>query len=244
MLRAVTYDCWNTLLVSCDDTAAVARRAEALAATAGIPVEQARVEMTEGWQLHHEAWLRAECFVSAHIAEWALSRHGLAGDPSVVAALTRDFEEASLETGATACAGAVDALKELRSRGVHIAVVCDSGFSPGRVIRELFTRVGLFELVDVWAFSDEVGTCKPSAAMFSRALSGLGVDASDALHVGDLWRTDVCGGRAFGMRTARYTAVYDDAPPAGEADADFLLSTHTELLNVMAGPHDTTRQGL
>lgn len=234
MLRAVTYDYWNTLLVSCDDTAALARRAEALAAAASIPIEQARVEMTEGWQRHHNAWLRAESFVSAHIAEWTLSRHGLAGDPAVVAALTRDFEEASLDTGATACDGAVDVLNELRSRGIHIAVVCDSGFSPGRVIRQLFARVGLFELVNVWAFSDEVGTCKPSPAMFGHALTGLGVDASEALHVGDLWRTDVCGGRAFGMRTARYTAVYDDPPPAGQADADFVLSTHAELLDVVA----------
>jgi putative hydrolase of the HAD superfamily len=232
MLRAVTYDCWNTLLVSHDETTAVTRRAEALAAAAGIPVEQARVEMTEGWQLHHEAWLRAECFVSAHIAEWALSRHDLAGDPAVVAALTRDFEEASLETGAMVCDGAIDVLKELRSRDIRIAVVCDSGFTPGRVLRELFARVGLYDLVDVWAFSDEVGMCKPSAAMFACALTGLGVDASEALHVGDLWRTDVCGGRAFGMRTARYTAVYDDPPPAGESDADFVMSTHSEILDV------------
>jgi putative hydrolase of the HAD superfamily len=157
----------------------------------------------------------------------------MAEDASVVAALTRDFEEASLDTGAMACDGAVDVLKELRSRGIRIAVVCDSGFTPGRVLRELFARVGLFELVDVWAYSDEVGTCKPSAAMFSCALTCLGVDASEALHVGDLWRTDVCGGRGFGMRTARYTAVYDDPPRAAEADADFVLSTHAELLDVL-----------
>ena len=233
MLRAITYDCWNTLLLPHDETAATERRIEALSSAAGITIEQARVEMTEGWQRHHEAWLRAENFVSAHIAEWLLSRHGLDGDVERVTSLTREFEEASLITGVSACDGAVDVLTELRSRGLSIAVVCDSGFSPGRVLRQLFAGVGLFDLVDVWAFSDEVGVAKPSAAMFACALDGLGVSPADALHVGDLWRTDVCGGRAFGMRTARYTAVYDDPPPPGEADANLVIAKHSELLDAL-----------
>ncbi|HVE62412.1 MAG TPA: HAD family hydrolase [Mycobacteriales bacterium] len=233
MLRAVTYDCWNTLLLPHDETAATVRRVQALSVAAGISIEQARVEMTEGWQRHHDSWLRAENFVSAHIAQWLLSRHGVDGDASVVASLTRDFEEASLITGVSACEGAVEVLTELRSRGLGIAVVCDSGFSPGRVLRQLFADVGLFDLVDEWAFSDEVGACKPSAAMFGRALTGLAVDAADALHVGDLWRTDVCGGRAFGMRTARYTAAYEDPPPLGELDADHVIAAHAGLLDVL-----------
>jgi len=233
VLRAVTFDCWNTLLLPHDETAATARRVEVLSAAAGIPVEQARVEMTEGWQRHHDAWLRAENFVSAHIAEWLLSRHGLASNTSLVTSLTRELEEASLVTGVSACEGAESVLAELRVRGLGIAVVCDSGFSPGRVLRELFAGVGLFDLVDVWAFSDEVGVTKPSAAMFDCALSGLGVPASSALHVGDLWRTDVCGARAFGMRSARYTAVYDDPPPPGEPDADLVIGAHDELLTAL-----------
>lgn len=233
MLRAVTFDCWNTLLLPHDETAATVRRVEALSAATGISIEQARGEMTEGWQRHHDAWLRAESFVSAHIAQWLLSRHGLGEDASLVASLTRDFEEASLATGVSACAGAVDVLTELRARGLGIAVVCDSGFSPGRVIRQLFAGVGLADLVDVWAFSDEVGACKPSAAMFSFALSGLGVVPAEAMHVGDLWRTDVCGARAFGMRSARYTAAYDDPPPAGEPEADLVITDHADLLTVL-----------
>ncbi len=234
MLRAVTYDCWNTLLLPHDETAAKERRVDALSAAAGIPIEQARGEITEGWQRHHDAWLRAENFVSAHIAKWLLSRHGLAGDESLVASLTRDFEEASLITGVSACEGAVDVLTELRSRGIGVAVVCDSGFSPGRVIRQLFASVGLADLVDVWAFSDEVGVCKPSAAMFSCALSGLDVAPANALHVGDLWRTDVCGARAFWMRSVRYTAAYDDPPPPGEPDADAVIASHADLLAGLA----------
>ena len=121
-------------------------------------------------------------------------------------------------------------LSEVRSRGLGIAVVCDSGFSLGRVLRQLFAGVGLFDLIDVWAISDEVGACKPSAAMFDRALTGLAVDPAKALHVGDLWRTDVCGARAFGTRSARYTAAYDDPLPPCEADADLVIGAHHELL--------------
>lgn len=41
---------------------------------------------------------------------------------------------------------------------------------------------------------------KPDPALFQRALTGLGVTASEALHVGDRLDTDVLGARAAGIR--------------------------------------------
>ncbi len=231
MLSAVTFDCWNTLLTAYDDTEAAHIRVEALVAELGLSEADARVQVTEGWQRHHEAWLRSESYVARHIVDWLLDRHGRSDDHSLRERLTTVFEEASLSTGAGATPYAVEVLSSLRSAGVGVAVICDSGFSPGRVIRELFRRAGLYDLVQVWAFSDEVGGCKPRPEMFACALDGLGIaDPSTALHIGDLWRTDVCGGRAYGMQTARYTAVFDDPPAPGEPDADHVVSDHRDLL--------------
>lgn len=235
MVAAVTYDCWNTLLVPYDDTAAIEHRIGVLAETLSIPVEDARAQLTEGWQRHRQAWLRSESFVSAHIAAWLLARHGRSDDAEALTGLTRAFEEASLLTGAGATDGAAETLANLRESGIRTAVVCDAGFSPGRVIRELFARNGLAEHIDAWAFSDEVEVCKPQPEVFRHALDQLGVAPGDAVHVGDLWRTDVMGGRGMGMRTVRYTGVADDVPPPGEPDADHVLADHRDLLHLIAG---------
>ena len=227
MLTAVTFDCWNTLLAPYDERGAAHVRVAALVDELGLSEDEARVEVTEGWQRHHDSWLRAESFVSRHIVEWLLTRHGRADDVAVRERLTKVFEEASLTNGPRATPYAAEVLSSLRDAGLGVAVVCDSGFSPGRVIREMFRGAGLYDLVDVWAFSDEVDACKPRPEMFACALDGLGVtDPSTALHVGDLWRTDVCGGRAYGMATARYTGVFDDPPPPGEPDADLVVDDH------------------
>ncbi|HVF18761.1 MAG TPA: HAD family hydrolase [Mycobacteriales bacterium] len=236
MLKAVTYDCWNTLLVSHDDTEAIHLRIAALTDAVGIDEAQARVQLTEGWQRHHDAWLRHENYGAAHVVDWLLERHGRTDDEELRTTLRTSFEEASLETGASATPYAVETLESLRSAGVGIAVICDAGFSPGRVIRELFRRAGLFDLVEVWAFSDEVDACKPRAEMFAHALDGLGVtDPADAMHVGDLWRTDVVGARSYGMHAARYTGVFHDPPPHGAADADHVLDDHRATLAVALG---------
>jgi putative hydrolase of the HAD superfamily len=180
--------------------------------------------------------MRSESYVARHVVDWLLERHGRSDDSGLRERLTKTFEEASLETGAMATPYAEETLKSLRTAGVGVAVVCDSGFSPGRVIRQMFAREGLFDLVQVWAFSDEVGVCKPRPEMFACALDGLHVDdPSAALHVGDLWRTDVCGGRSYGMATARYTAVSSDEPPPGEPDADLVIDDLRALLPLALG---------
>jgi putative hydrolase of the HAD superfamily len=230
VLRAVTYDCWNTLLRPHDETAAITLRAQAVMAALGVDDAEARTLLTAGWQRHHEAWLRGESFVSRHIATWMCEEAGVR-DPDVLEPLVTAFEEASLLTGAAAVDGAVETLTALRAAGARIAVVCDSGFSPGRVVRVLFERAGLAELVDAWAFSDEVGACKPAGAMFATALQQLDVEAGEAAHVGDLWRTDVCGARGAGMRSVRFRGVFDDPPAEWQDDADLVIDRHEELLD-------------
>lgn len=236
MLRAVTYDCWNTLLTPYDDTEAIHVRIAALSEAVGIREAEARAQLTEAWQRHRAAWMRSESYVSAHVVDWLLDRHGRSDDDTLRGHLRKVFEEASLETGAGATPHAAATLDSLRSAGVGVAVICDSGFTPGRVIRELFARAELADYIQAWAFSDEVEACKPRPEMFGHALDALGVDDPAAtIHVGDLWRTDVCGGRGYGMQTARYTGIADDTPPRGEPDADHVIADHADVLPLALG---------
>jgi len=230
-LTAVTFDCWNTLLVDGDLDAARALRVAALTDTAaarGVDLggEQAIAAIRAAHARHVELWSRGFGSGSVEMAAWALEAVGVA-DRSLSATLGNRFEEAGLAGSVAALPGARDALAGLRQRGVRTALICDTGFSGGRIVREFLSRTGLLELLEVQVFSNEVGAPKPHPRMFESALSPLGVAAGEAVHVGDLKRTDIAGGRSAGMGTVRLHAVYDD--PDALPDADAVAASHADL---------------
>jgi putative hydrolase of the HAD superfamily len=72
---------------------------------------------------------------------------------------------------------------------------------------------GLLEHVDGVVTSAEVGVAKPGVAIFERGLSLAGVQAADAVHVGDSLENDVAGARAAGVRPV--LLARDGSAPAG-----------------------------
>ena len=86
-------------------------------------------------------------------------------------------------------------LEALCARGVVLAVVSnfDSRLAP------LLEALGLAPFFDAVVCSGEVGVAKPDRAIFAHALSALGVEPSEALHVGDSRRNDYDGARAAGI---------------------------------------------
>jgi putative hydrolase of the HAD superfamily len=110
--------------------------------------------------------------------------------------------------------GAVEVLAKLEERGLRMAVICNTGRTPGNVLRIILERLNLARFLSVQTFSDEVGIRKPRPEIFERALSDLGVKPSEALHVGDTLESDVVGARAIGMRAVhlRHPRVCDTRP--------------------------------
>ncbi len=230
-LAAVTFDCWNTLLVDDDLDAARALRVAALtdaAASRGMAVEgeQAIAAIRAAHARHVELWSRGIGSGAIEMAEWALASVGVT-DLQLAPSLGHRFEEAGLAGSVAALPGARDVLVELRRCGVRTALICDTGFSGGRIVREFLSRTGLLELLEFQIFSNEVGVPKPHPRIFDAALTPLGVAAGDAVHVGDLKRTDIQGGRRAGMGTVRLHAAYDDVDALPDADA--LAASHAEL---------------
>ena len=105
-------------------------------------------------------------------------------------------------------------LTSLRERGVVLAVVSnfDSRLIP------LLDGLGLAAFFDAVVCSGEAGAAKPDGAIFTHALAVLGVEASEALHVGDNPEADYDGARAAGLEAllvdrgaaANHTGVITD----------------------------------
>jgi putative hydrolase of the HAD superfamily len=237
-LGGITFDCWGTLIFDRPDpngTTALDLRVQAVARICEIDEERARALLTDAWITHHDAWRAMESYGSPGMARFCLERVGLDG-PARLAELTEAFEEASQSNGVDVVAGALEALEEVRRAGRPAALICDTGFSPGRVVRRILADKGFLALLDVLAFSDEVGVPKPHPRMFRHALDGIGVAPASAAHVGDLRRTDVAGARALGMRSIRFRGIYDD--DSDEPEADVVISSMSELASALDGDQD------
>ena len=72
---------------------------------------------------------------------------------------------------------------------------------------------GLLDLVDGVVTSADAGSAKPAPEVFERALELAGVEASEALHVGDSLDNDIAGARAAGIRAVLVQRVGE--PPDG-----------------------------
>lgn len=239
MIETVTFDCWGTLIDDQRMEDHAEARLGALRGASEMDADAARALLDRAWLAHHAAWVRGEQFGSAGIAAYCASELELGPDGE--ADLCLAFEEAARTGRVEALPGAVDTLRELKAAGLATALVCDTGFTPGRIVRDFLSDVGVLEHLDFCAFSNEVGVPKPNAKIFLVALDGVGSRPEASVHVGDLIRTDVAGARGVGMRTVRITAVNDDAltgfswgseRPDGAhvvEDAHEIVSSHAEL---------------
>ena len=231
-LRAITFDCWGTLLrFEPEPEQGTSRREAALHETlldAGLELSrsEARSILASAHARHVEAWERGLATGSPEIAAWAFEAAGLE-DAERLRTLVREFEETSLRHELSALDGAGDTLRKLRERDIRVGLICDTGFSPGRVVRQILERTGLLDHLEVQIFSNEVGRPKPHPELFGRALAGLEVSPEAAAHVGDLRRTDIAGARQVGMGTVRIREVTDDL--SEHPEADLVVKDHADL---------------
>jgi putative hydrolase of the HAD superfamily len=124
------------------------------------------------------------------------------------------------------------ALAELSSR-YKLAVVSDSIVTPGTGLRAILEGHGLKQYFSAFAFSDEVGHSKPHRSMFDSAAGQLGVALEEIVHIGDRDHNDIKGPQALGAKAVLFTASRDVDKDTTTADA--VCASHGELPAVIDG---------
>jgi FMN phosphatase YigB (HAD superfamily) len=229
VISAVTFDFWNTIARVPPGAMTTARQSAIELACEELELELEGETVVRGLEAVGRSWEES----------WGAGRHlhprdgaaMLVRELGLEADAGRGVAEAFLGAGRDAelrlAPGIEIALAELDERGVRLGIVCDVGFTSGELLRELLAGKGLLDRFSGWAFSDEVGHYKPSPPIFEAALAALEAPPHEAMHVGDLRRTDIAGAAALGMRTVRYRGMHDD--PAAGVEADHVLDSHREL---------------
>lgn len=92
--------------------------------------------------------------------------------------------------------GAREALAALRERGLRTAVASNfDGRLPG-----ILAGLEIAPLLDAVLLPAQLGTAKPDARFFERALARVGAAAAEAVYVGDDAARDLAAARAAGLR--------------------------------------------
>jgi putative hydrolase of the HAD superfamily len=121
-------------------------------------------------------------------------------------------------------------LEALRGRALKLGLVSNTA-SPRWLLEPVLERQGITERVDAVVLSSEVGKRKPHPAIFEQALGDLGVDAGEALFVGDRLEADVLGASRVGMKTVQAVWFRADEGPAN-VEPDYQAFTLMDVLNV------------
>jgi putative hydrolase of the HAD superfamily len=237
MLRAVTLDYWDTIYLGASMPLRVQRRREALSRMLerlGAPVPDDFEALYLASAQVANRWWREEQrgYSTADRIHWLLGRLSISrpADCAEVACAVREVDRTLTDYPPPLLPGARAALERLASR-YALAIVSDTGFASGAAQDRLMEQDDIQRYFAATIYSMDVGHAKPRPEPFRAALASLGVAPDEALHVGDIERTDIAGALGVGMRAVRLDAVRRSGPTAAEHIARSLESLADYLLH-------------
>ncbi len=222
MIKAITFDFWDTLVF--DDSDEPKRAAQGLGSKAETRLQLLTAEIRQ----HHPAITPEQVAAAFAYANGRYNHYwkNLRVTPSVAARLSeaytwmgidltpgfhelvRAVEFMEVEISPDFLPGVPETLATL-AQSCKLGIISDTIHTPGRGLRQILQRAGLLSYFSHWLFSDEAGAAKPDPAVFEKAAAGLGVAYDELVHVGDRESNDIAGPLAMGMKAILITAAVD-----------------------------------
>ena len=233
MLRAVTLDFWNTLFVDRRGRERERMRAECLLTELGAlgicrRAAAADEALLAASQVYFERAWRDEHRTPAcsELVDVILTSLDARVPEDVHARIVATFERALLAAAPDPVPNAPRVVRDLAAR-YRLAIISDTGYSPGHVLRELLARHDMLEPFSYLYFSNEGGASKPERCVFLQTLEALAVRPTEAAHVGDMECTDVQGAHAAGMWAVHFVGANNH--DAAQSSADVVVWRFNEL---------------
>ena len=235
-LKAVTLDYWDTIYHATSTPERVRRRHESLQGMlqrlgAEVPAEDftrlykaSAVEADRWWRDEHRGYTTADR-IRWFLAQLAIERPEQCEH---IARVVEEIDETLTAVPPPLLDGAADGIRMLAER-FKLAIISDTGFASGKAQDKLLDQDGLLQHFSATVYSMDVGHAKPRPEPFRRALDLLGVEPGEAIHVGDIERTDVGGSLASGMRAVRL----DQVRPGGSSDAEYVATSYRDLVRYL-----------
>jgi putative hydrolase of the HAD superfamily len=236
MLKAITFDLWTTLIEPVDyrepRVEYIGHVLESNGCARGLQERRSAYDLSlqkfcDVWQNDHRH------MSSAARLGLIMSALNVELNQEDFNRVVRQCEEVVLSAPPPLVPGAEMVIHELH-RSYKIGLICDSGMSPGRVMRQVLEYYRLLPLFSATVFSDELGYTKPHRRMFDTALEMLGIRPNEGLHIGDLLRTDVAGAQAAGMKAVWFNQDKGQ-PDEAAIIPDYEITELSTVLTIVDG---------
>ena len=232
MLRALTFDYWDTLYEGGALPERVALRRTAVGALLGaygrdLPEAQLRALYEESGTVAQRWWSEEQRgYTTDDRLRWILERASVTPQKGCmhVTAAADAVDNALLMLPPAMLPGAWQMLRTLQ-RHFKLAIVSDTGFASGRAQDRLLEKDAARRFFTSTVYSMDVGHAKPRPEIFASAVDSLGVSSGEILHIGNDERTDVRGALAAGFRAIRLDVVRDSGP----SEAEFVARSFEDL---------------
>lgn len=145
--------------------------------------------------------------------------------------VTHDSQGQSLN--AEAIDGAPEVLEKLRKRGYRLAIIANDRSVDAR---NIITANDLEDKFDAIVISEEIGVEKPDGQIFMAALDKLGVEAENAVMVGNRIKTDIVGANRLGMVSIlfKWNNRYPEAISSEEEQPGFTVESLFEVPDIVS----------
>jgi len=113
---------------------------------------------------------------------------------------------------------------EILSKDFSLGVVSDTYYSPGKQLREVLKHHNILHYFSCFSFSDETGVSKPHQRAYTTILNEVNSSVNEALHIGDIRKTDILGANSLQMDSILYTG--NPTPFTTSLDDTTILPTY------------------
>jgi len=134
-----------------------------------------------------QVWIRYQQII--------LDKAGIKADQELLTKVMKKVSELFKEVGWALFDDVRPTLKMLKQQNYTLGLLTNLAEDMDPICRKL----GLESYLDFVVTSEEAGADKPNPPIFQAALKRAGVDASEAIHVGDQYKIDVVGARGMGI---------------------------------------------
>lgn len=234
MVKAITFDCWDTLLD--DDVSRTKKRKEYFCQSFnehGFPVTKAEIDelfsqegkIFQSYIIEHRKTQNSRMRVNT-IAQLATVQM-----PTSEMDKIADYcDRIALEYRPPVVQGIKEALEEL-TKDYKLAVICNTGWHSGETVRQLLERYDFPKYFLHLTFSDEAGIAKPHKQIFEYTLKKLDCNTEDAVHIGDSEYSDIVGAKKAKMRAILFAGINDKYKDNNSAD--ITISTYDNLVDII-----------
>jgi FMN phosphatase YigB (HAD superfamily) len=234
MIKAITFDCWDTLID--DDGSRDKKRKEYFHLSfkdAGFPVTQDEMDelfSKEAKLFQNHIIEHNKTQNSRERVETILKLAGVQMPESETSKISDYGDQVALEFRPPVVPGIKEALDVL-SKIYKLGVICNTGWHSAKTVRQLLKDYDFPKYFSHLTFSDEAGVAKPHKQIFEYTLEKLGFRAEEAVHIGDSEYSDIVGAKQANMRAILFTGVNDKYKDNNSAD--LTISTFDNLVQIL-----------